>query len=270
MTRADAMAPPHAFRRVSFTAITHRGLRRAGNEDTVAIGGWLGSTDMDSPLQRVVDLTAPAFCAVADGMGGHEGGALASRYALSRLAREAAGLTDGARVAAFLQQLDRDLIQIGADRAAARPPGTTLAAVLFFPGAAPLGVNIGDSRIYRLGTDRIARLSVDHTEGGHPEGAATDPDDRTGKGGHALTQALGGKHAPDRLDPHVFALPDLRGARVLVCSDGLSDVVGTTDITRLSQEHARDDSALALSLFTLAMDRGGPDNISVCIARPLT
>lgn len=262
--RGQTRPPVAPLRRISFTAITHRGLRRASNEDTVAIGNWLGGSDMETPLQRVVDLQPGVFCAVADGMGGHEGGALASRFALARLQREAAGLADAAQVSAFLGRLDRDLIQLGADRGARQPPGTTIAALLVRPDGQALAVNVGDSRIYLLDAAGPRRLSVDDTAATQP-----GPDDRTGTGGHALTQALGGKHAPARLVPHVSGLTLRAGARLLLCSDGLSDVVGLSDIARLAGDNTRDDSGLAAGLFALAMERGGPDNITVCVVRPL-
>jgi len=248
---------------LSVTAMTHRGARRSANEDAISIGAWASSADMDAPVQRVVSLRTPVVCAVADGVGGYEGGALASRFVLSRLSREAALLADPESIKAFLQRLERDLVQLGAERGLARPPGTTLAALLFPKASEALAVNVGDSRLYRLTRQGISRISTDDTAG-----RQDDPDGRTGTHGHVLTQAIGGKPAPGRITPHVTRQALGTDAVFLLCTDGVTDVVGNSDLARLARAHDDDDPGLVQAIFDLAMARGGPDNLSACLVRP--
>ena len=263
MSRAPAPAAPPT--RLLATALTHRGGRRRVNEDTVGIGTWTSTADMEAPEQRLTSLRGAVVCAVADGLGGHDHGALASGIVVARLGRAAERLTDAAAVTDFLRQLGGDLHRMADDRGLRRAPGATLAALTCRPGGTALAVNVGDSRIYRLAAHGLERISQDDT----PAAAQTDAEDRTGQAGHSVLQAVGGGTDLRRLTPHVEPLPLAAGGRFLLCTDGLTDVVGAGAITAAALRHHDDDGALVMALFDLAMERGGPDNIALCLVRPL-
>ena len=264
---SKAPEPQRPPQRLLVTALTHRGARRKTNEDCVSIGTWRASGDMDAPVQRLVSLRAAVACAVADGLGGHDGGALASQIVLARLGTDAPKLANAANITAFVRDMGATLRRLGEERGFPRAPGTTLAALICppnLPGKA-LAANIGDSRIYRLSHRGAERLSEDDTT--PTEGA--DTDDRTGTQGHGILQAIGGGTAAQRLAPHILETPLAPGVRYLLCSDGLTDVVGLGAITALALHHHDDDSAMVQALFDAAMAAGGPDNISLCLIRPM-
>src|SRR5712692_11433711 len=73
---------------IEVTAFTHRGLVRDGNEDSITVAGWVSDVAMSGLRRSRHELTEPVLCAVADGMGGHAAGEIASRYAIKRLAAE--------------------------------------------------------------------------------------------------------------------------------------------------------------------------------------
>src|SRR5260370_41701584 len=74
--------PPH----IEVAAVSHRGRVRANNEDSITVAGWVSDVEMSAPRRSRHELAEPLLFAVADGMGGHAGGEVASRYAAKRLA----------------------------------------------------------------------------------------------------------------------------------------------------------------------------------------
>ncbi len=266
MSRTPPLAPT-AAQRLLVTALTHRGARRKANEDCICIGPWSTAQDMEVPVQRLVSLRSAVACAVADGLGGHDGGALASQIVLGRLGASAGQLRDAGTVTTFVRDMSAALRRLGEDRGFPRAPGTTLAALICpaTPGAQALAVNVGDSRIYRLSHRGAERLSEDDI----PATDSPDADDRTGTGGHGILQAIGGGVSAQRVQPHVSQTPLVPGVRYLLCSDGLTDVVGLGAITATALHHHDDDAALVSALFEAAMSAGGPDNISLCVVRPV-
>ena len=267
----DRAAPPGTgpvIRRLMATGMTHRGVRRQTNEDMLGIAGWSGNADMEEPEQRLLSLRSPFACAVADGLGGHEGGALASSIVISRLTRAAMRLQDAEAVAGLVASLEADLARLAGERGFAMAPGSTLAALIARgEGRSLLAVNIGDSRIYRISARGAERLSIDDTSASC--GEDEEADDRTGLAGHALVQAIGGGHAPKRLIPHVVEVPLRADERYFLCTDGVTDVMGNSEIHALSLHHHDDDAAFCAGVFAECMTRGGPDNITLCLLRPV-
>lgn len=253
-------------RRLMATGMTHRGARRRVNEDKLGIAGWSCDGDMEAPEQRLISLRVPFACVVADGLGGHEGGALASSIVTARLTREAGHLKDATAVASLLASLEADLTHLAGAHGFASAPGSTLAALIVKSDEQKmLAVNVGDSRIYRFSSRGAERLSTDDTPPASDEGE----DDRTGRAGHALVQAIGGGHAPKQLTPHVVEVPLRANDRYFLCTDGVTDVMGNSELHALSLRHHDDDSAFCSAVFAECMKRGGPDNITMCLLRPL-
>ena len=228
---------------IEVNAFTHQGRLRADNEDSITVAGWVSDVEMSGPRRSRHELAEPLLVAVADGMGGHTAGEVASRYAIKRLAGEAfAG--GGVDVAATLAAINAELYQTMAAAPSFLGMGTTVVGLLLTAGRA-CWFNVGDSRLYRLHQGRLDQLSIDDV----PPGA------RSG----TITQSLGGAPAFVPIAPHIgvedLALP----SRWLLCSDGLSDMLSDADITRCLEDH---DEEAARKLFEAAMVAGGVDRSS--------
>jgi PPM family protein phosphatase len=252
------MAAPGQLRA---TAFTHRGAARARNEDTIAVADWIARESMAGPVVLEHILAQPVVCLVADGMGGHAAGDVASRSVAERLARRAAQASDEAAMAQLLHEANDELFALMDRHPVWYGMGTTVAGV----AVAPSGVvvfNVGDSRVYRVEAGALVQLSTDDTPG------PKLPDGRTAVyTSSIISQVLGG-YAPDqpgeRIVPHVLSEPLAAGARYLICSDGLTDLLAPPEIAALLGD---DDEASAQALFEAAMARGGDDNVSLLLLR---
>jgi PPM family protein phosphatase len=241
---------------LSVAAFTHVGAVRTRNEDTIAIDDWVMSQSMDQPmtLQRIID--RPMVCLIADGLGGHAGGDVASRFVAERLAERAAEAVDAAALKDLLCALDLELFALMRARPGLEGMGTTVAGLHVAPAALNI-FNIGDSRVYRIERTGLSQLSTDDTPG--PKLA----DGRTAAYTTALlTQSLGGWHDADGITPHVLGEP-VEG-RYLICSDGLTDLLAPEAI---AARIGNDDAASVTALFEAAMAAGGHDNVSIVLAR---
>jgi serine/threonine protein phosphatase PrpC len=247
--------------RLHATAFTHQGAVRAHNEDTVAVGRWIMSEPMAAPAVLEHTIAAPLICLVADGMGGHAAGEVASRAVADHLTRRAGEAVDEAAIGRLLLEANDELFALMAERPAWYGMGTTVAGVALAPSGAVV-FNVGDSRLYRIEGGGLVQLSTDDTPG------PKLPDGRTAVYiSSIISQVLGG-YGPDepgeRLAPHVLSGPIADGARYLICSDGLSDLLDNSAIEQLLGE---DDQASAQALFEAAMAQGGDDNISLILLR---
>lgn len=224
------------------------GLRRKVNEDTLIA---------DFPLFLV-----------ADGMGGHEAGDVASERALEAfrhlVGQPAVSLDE---VHAAFRNAVRDVAGIEAVRAA----GTTISGVAVSQqGGASywLVINIGDSRTYRLSAGRLEQISVDHSAVQEllEQGRLRPQDAETHAERHVITKAVG---AGSRAEPDYWMLPAKAGDRLLVCSDGLSREVGFDRLRDVLTEEAAPDAA-AVRLVHEALLHGGRDNVTVIVIDALS
>jgi protein phosphatase len=214
---------------------------------------------------------------VADGMGGHAAGEIASRLAISTMVTLALQVPDWIftvdeenapemkrRARRVVQQVGSILIERGRQDAALRGMGSTLTGARSC-GRDLLIVHVGDSRAYLFRAGRLHRLTKDHTyaqmladTGRLPPGDVTASRLR-----HILTNALGGSAATVDVDVDLLRLND--GDRLLLCSDGLTDCVDDDTIT--TTFNGTQTSAQACDrLLQLALDGGGHDNITVIVA----
>lgn len=217
-------------------------------------------------------LVAPPVFVVADGMGGHENGDVASRIVVEEFARLAeAGYPpdEGRRVVEeALAACQRRIVEYaaGGARGARRTPGTTMvAALLVEDQGAPawLLVNLGDSRIYAVAGGRLRQVSTDHSvvqelvdAGQITEAQAAAHPER-----HVITRALGGP----RLEPADYFLVGVDEAeRLLLCTDGVSGLVGEDEISRVLTGTA-DPRDAADRLVAAAMREGGEDNATALV-----
>jgi PPM family protein phosphatase len=216
-------------------AASETGRVRRNNEDAVYSGRYL--------------------FAVADGMGGHAAGEVASAAAIGSLRAHDAGVDP----ADLLEVLGHAVTEANAEvaRRAAEDParlgmGTTLTAMLWSGDRAAL-VHIGDSRAFRLRDGQLRQITEDHVLGNLVSNA--------GPLAPVLSRYLDGR--PDRSPD--LGLRELRpGDRYLLCSDGLSPVVSTGAIGAVLAG-VTDPAGAVRQLVALADEAGGPDNVSVIV-----
>jgi serine/threonine protein phosphatase PrpC len=214
---------------------------------------------------------------VADGMGGHAAGEVASRLAISALVSLALEVPDWIftidnesarelerRARQIVEQVGSVLIDRGRRDATLRGMGSTLTAARSF-GRHLLIVHVGDSRAYLFRAGRLQCLTSDHTYAQKLVNAGDLlPRDVASSGlRHILTNALGGSE--DRVDVDVDLLRLEDGDRLLLCSDGLTDHVDD-DTMATTLTAARTSNEACAALVQLALDRGGRDNITVIVA----
>lgn len=229
---------------LSVGSATDVGLRRSANEDSLLVGH-------------------PIY-AVADGMGGHEAGDLASQAVIAQL-RAIVG-AEGATPEDVADAIDAAhgsvrLIADGKPRGA----GSTLtgAAVIEQNGRAHwLIFNVGDSRVYRLRGNEFGQLTVDHSIAQEMVDAGTlaKEDVGTYAGRNVITKAIGAEYS----DADYWLYPIVSGEKLLLCSDGLSGEV-TDDAMARTLLREPDAQGAADSLVRQALDNGGRDNVTVVV-----
>jgi protein phosphatase len=214
---------------------------------------------------------------VADGMGGHAAGEVASRLAIGGIVSRGLDLPDWffkldergmpvveRRARELLQQIGAEIIERGRQDAALRGMGTTLTAARSY-GRDLLIVHIGDSRAYLYRGRRLLRLTKDHTfvQLLVDRGQLTPEEAARSKSRHILTNVLGG--STERVEVDVDLLHLENGDRVLLCSDGLTDLVNDETISRTLGETRTSVDACA-RLVQQALDNGGHDNVTAVVA----
>jgi PPM family protein phosphatase len=240
---------------ISAIAFTHQGAVREVNEDCIAVGDLVVSAPMAAPHRLAREVEGPLVGLVADGLGGHAAGEVASRTVAERLVAQAAQAVDEAALVRLLLAANDELFELMRARPALRGMGTTVAGVVVGAGTC-LVFNVGDSRVYRVDAAGLEQLSTDDTPG--PKLA----DGRTAAfTSHLISQTLGG-HFHEQIVPHVLAEPLDGARRYLVCSDGLSDLLGPDAIAARLEADA---AASVRALFEAAMAVGGRDNISILL-----
>ena len=231
---------------IEVTALSHKGAVRDNNEDSIAVAGWVSDVEMPTPRRSRHTLAETVLLAIADGMGGHAGGEVASRYAIKRLAEDPIDAS-AAAVGARLKAINAELYQTMKAVPSLLGMGTTVAGLLLSATRA-LWFNVGDSRIYRLHRGRLEQLSIDDVPPGPRSGL--------------ITQTLGGAPIFFPIAPHIGADDLMLPSRWLLCSDGLTDMVGDGEIERAL---AASDEDAVRALFAEAMQAGGADNISMVL-----
>ncbi|CAL9344973.1 PP2C family protein-serine/threonine phosphatase [Streptomyces sp. enrichment culture] len=237
------------------TALSHPGLIRDHNEDSLVVGPWtLCGTVTDSPQTLAFPRGRPLLAAVADGLGGHPGGEVASGLVVNRLAGLGPSLTGAQEVGRALEVCNRELFEAGEDHPELATMGTTVAGVLVLTDSL-LSFNIGDSKVYRQDGEGLRQISVDDSPPPLPGRRTTS----------AVTQTLGGSAGFTPVTPHLAPCPLTPGDRYLVCSDGLTDPVPDDDLALLLEEP--EDGRAAFALWRAAIEAGGPDNITLALIR---
>jgi len=203
----------------------------------------------------------PPLFAVADGMGGAQAGEVASRLAVEALADDGGGTGGESRVLELIQEANRRVYEHQGSNSDTSGMGTTMTVALVEDGIVTIG-HVGDSRAYLVRDGAVDQLTEDHSlvaeliRSGKlsPEEAESHPQRSV------ITRALGSD--PD-VDVDTFTVEAQPGDVFLLCSDGLTSMVGDEAILDAVEGHRDDLDGAASELVQLANRAGGEDNITV-------
>lgn len=233
---------------------TDVGLKRNSNQDFVYAS--------DQKVGRL-----PSLLIVADGMGGHAAGDLASRVCVETMVSsiEGSGQTETIPVLAeAVQKANRAVLKKAAEKPEYAGMGTTIVAAVI-DGNTLYVANVGDSRLYLIDDDRIDQITLDHSlvaemvRSGRisPEQMRNHPEK------NIITRAVGGE---ENVEADFFDVGLHKGDVVLLCSDGLTNMVEDEQIFRIIRREKTLRDA-GQKLISAANSAGGRDNISVVLAR---
>jgi protein phosphatase len=222
--------------------MSHTGLVRGNNEDSFMVD------------------TDHALYAVADGVGGHRGGEVASRTAIEALRAAVAG---GRSVQDAISSANEAVIERARGDVDLTGMGTTMTAMVVAGGRQVLIGHVGDSRAYLLHDGEMRRVTDDHSlvEEMVREGRLTPEQAESHPRRNIVTRALG---LDEPVEVDVYPIDVVDGDRIILCSDGLTTMVRERDIERIARNEA-DPQRAAEQLVDAANSAGGEDNTSVVV-----
>lgn len=228
---------------ISFGSRTDIGYVRDHNEDSLII--------------------IPPLFAVADGMGGHEAGEIASEITVNTLAELAPSHLDAEGLTAAVEAANYNVMKAPCQGIGRDGMGTTLTAAML-EGERLLIAQVGDSRAYLLHKGHLQQITRDHSlmadliEAGQitPEEARVHPNRSV------ITRAIG---SDIHMRPDIYELNVDAGDRILLCSDGLSSMISNNAIESIMRRQS-DAQHCADELVTAALENGGADNVTVVVA----
>ena len=232
---------------IASTALTHPGRVRTSNEDSLVV--------------------TERLAAVADGLGGHAAGEVASKIAVDRM-RELGDVADlhPDHIIEAIADTNRLILAAVRENPDTAGMGTTITGVaaVTLDGVEHAAVfNVGDSRTYRLVEGDFAQVSVDHSEVQELQdaGQITAEDAASYPRRNIITRCLGTEPAPQ---PDLWVFVPSGTERFVLCSDGLSGEVADDAIAATVRENTDAEQA-AESLLQQALDSGGRDNVTVIV-----
>jgi protein phosphatase len=263
---------------VQFGALSHPGLERTNNEDHFMIierrrSRTVLASNLPPGLLRPADDIGYVL-AVADGIGGSAFGELASMLALRSGWDQAPGafkwtwLINDREIEELKERVElvfKRMDQVLRERTQTEPEtagmGTTLTGAYTVGPEAFIG-HVGDSRAYLYHAGTLTQLTRDHTLAQEYLDAGLPVISRSWH--HILTNCLGGSEHEVQVEFHHVRLAD--SDQLLLCTDGLTDLVRGEEIAAILRRHAPPQEA-AQALVDLALERGGNDNVTVVLAR---
>ena len=246
---------------IKSSGMTDVGLQREGNEDSFSVQDSFG------------------LYMVADGMGGHLAGEVASRVAVEIISKsfskwseiqappdEIFGFPDeslsreGNYILGSIRLANRVIYEMASEYEQYNGMGTTIVSLLVGSGRI-VAANVGDSRMYLVRDNRIERMSKDHTiVAEHVEmGVMTEEEAARSPLRHILTRNLG---SSENVDAEVFEIEPSNEDLFILCSDGLTDLAAEEEILKIALKEA-DPQRLTRKLIDLALERGAHDNTTV-------
>jgi len=246
---------------IKASGITDVGLKREGNEDSYSVEDSLG------------------LYIVADGMGGHLAGEVASQIAVDLINKsfrrwverntpdtDLYGTPDdtvslkGNYIVSSIRLANRVVYELAMEYEQYHGMGSTVTALLVTPTRV-IAANVGDSRIYLIRDGHIERLSKDHTIVSEQveQGAMTEEEAATSPLKHILTRNLG---SSEEVEPEVFELQPSNNDKFILCSDGLTDLVSDEELREMCQNE-EDPDQLCHRLLDKVLKRGAHDNTTI-------
>jgi protein phosphatase len=257
------------------SAITDPGSQGRINEDYYQITSYTVSEDNETPVLLSV---------LADGIGGHKAGEIASQIAVNSIMDVIAesDVSDPLWVLkSALLEANHSITAEAAEDDSRKGMGSTVACALVIDSALYIAT-LGDSRIYLIRDDNIRQLTVDHTwvQEALEVGVINSEEARSHPRRHLIRSYLGSAD-PIRPDLRLYladnenaeqakanqGLPLIPGDLVLLCTDGLTDLVADEEILEVLQSSESQDNQLS-KLVDLANNRGGHDNITIILLQP--
>jgi serine/threonine protein phosphatase PrpC len=271
-------APFHTSLSVAFGAASHIGNVRPENEDHYAVFRQRRGTELVISSIAPEDLDIPETSSysmvVADGMGGMKSGELASRLAIQTLLELASHatswvmkLTDpdaqqiGPRVRAYVQKMQETIRTQGTSHPSLQDMGTTWTSAHLL-GSHAVIVHLGDSRAYLLREGELRQVTRDETMAQALVDSGMEPES-VRRFGHILLNSLGGGNDTAKAAIHHLEL--VPNDRLLLCTDGLTDMVEDEQIASELQRHTSPQAACE-ALVQRALANGGRDNVTVVLA----
>lgn len=235
-------------------AATDVGIARSINQDSVYY-----STESVGKL--------PNLFVVADGMGGHKAGDVASRYTVERLVslvKESEEKDAISTISNAIERVNQELYEKANSLADYEGMGTTLVVAIVNNNVLKVA-NVGDSRLYIVGDD-ITQVTRDHSlvEELVLSGKINRVEAKNHEKKNYITRAIGGEKS---VEAEMFSATISTGDRIVMCSDGLTNMVDDEDIFN-TVKNSKDIKEAVDTLVRMANDNGGTDNISVVIIEP--
>jgi protein phosphatase len=238
---------------IEFASLSDRGRVRMNNED--AQGQFVPESGAEMEERGVVFV-------VADGMGGHRGGEIASRIAVRTILAFYTADANGDRsqaLARAFHEANQTIIQEATADSTLFGMGTTCTALALHHGRAYIA-HVGDSRCYLLRRGKILQITSDHSVVGEMvrSGILSDEDARTHPRRNVITRSLGAQ--PDVAAETPESIELQRGDVFLLCSDGLTAYLSDVDLSVVLATHAPEPACK--KLVSMANEQGGRDNIT--------
>lgn len=252
---------------VAYSARSHVGRVRANNEDNLfADGVFLAPETNNQPFTIDGNSFTPIILAICDGMGGEENGEIASLIAVKKLSKSSDKLKSCSlhQINEVVQSYVNDVnIEIRSEIGnMGKRVGTTLALAVVTKNGVRC-FNIGDTRIYCLSKSIFTQITNDHTLVAERlrNGSITAEQANFDKGNHKLTKCIGiGDSCIVESYSEIYGK-----CRLLICSDGLTDMVAQAEIEKTLKE-ITSTTDTTKALIDLALEKGGRDNITVIVA----
>ncbi len=250
---------------LEIAAITDPGVARDNNEDSIAQTPGLG------------------LVVLADGMGGHQAGEVASGLAVDIISRHIANVVNGDAhqdfvtdsnslennaIDAAIRLANATIFETAQARVECAGMGSTVVVAMLHDNKISFG-HVGDSRLYRMRGDELEQITEDHSVVQEllSRGLITPEEAHTAYNKNLVTKALG---VEATVEPDVNELEFEANDIYLLCSDGLSDVLKDDTIAKLLGDSEDDLDHAVKHMVNIVNENGGPDNVSIILLRPHT